>query len=72
MKKVAENMVSEQHKPATPEQIQEYKKLKARNEWIEFNRKQLDQIEHRRLFAVKLVTVISAINLIVSLINLLL
>lgn len=71
MKKVAENMVSE-HKPATPEQIQEYKKLKARNEWIEFNRKQLDQIESRRLFAVKLVTVIAFVNLIVSLINLLL
>lgn len=72
MKKVAENMVSEQHKPATPEQIQEYKKLKARNEWIEFNRKQLDHIESRRLFAVKLVTVIVFINLIVSIINLLL
>lgn len=65
-------MESEQNKPATPEQIAEYKKLKMRNEWIELNRKKLDQIESRRLFAVKLVTVISFFNLIVSLLILLL
>lgn len=65
-------MESNKNNEATPEQIAEYKKLKLRNEWIEYNRKRLDQIESHRLFSVRLVIVVSLLNLIVSLLNYLL
>lgn len=57
---------------ATPEQIAEYKKLKARNEWIKMNEEYLNQIQRKQLFFHKLILLFVIINLIVQLLNLLL
>lgn len=70
MKKVAENMDFDQHKPATPEQIEEYKKLKMRNEWIKFNEKKLNEIEREKTRFARLSIFFSLMTFIVCLINL--
>lgn len=63
-------MESQNNPQVTPEQIQEYKRLKARNEWIKMNENFLKETERKRLFHVRFVLVISITNLIVSLIYL--
>lgn len=57
---------------ATPEQIAEYQKLKARNEWIKMNQDYLDQIKRKQLFLHRTILLFVIINLIVQLLNLLL
>lgn len=57
---------------ATPEQIQEYNKLKARNEWIKMNEKYLNQIQRKQLLLHKIILLFVIINIIVQLLNLLL
>lgn len=52
------------------EMAQEYKKLKARNEWIKMNQKYLDQIQRKQLFFHRLIFAVVVFNLIVSLLNL--
>ena len=51
------------------EMAQEYKKLKARNEWIKMNQKYLDQIQSKQLFYHRLIFAVVVFNLIVSLLN---
>ena len=51
------------------EMAQEYKKLKARNEWIKMNQKYLDQIQRKQLFFHRLIFAVVVFNFIVSLLN---
>ena len=68
MKKNAKSTESSQtpHVEATEEQILEYQKLKARNEWIQMNQKYLDQIQRKQLFFHRAIFWLVLVNLIVS------
>lgn len=68
MKKNVENTASE-HISATPDQIAEYKRLKARNEWIKMNEKRLDEIEANKLRHEKTVLVLVIINIVLTVLN---
>lgn len=59
------------HVEATQEQVREYQRLKARNEWIQMNQKYLDQIQRKQLFFHRAIFWLVIVNLIVSLISLL-
>lgn len=56
-------------KPASEEQIKEYQKLKARNEWIQMNKIYLDQIQRKQLFYHRFIFWFVVFNLIVSLLS---
>lgn len=55
------------HVEASEEQIREYQKLKARNEWIQMNKKYLDQIQRKQLLYHKLIFIVVCFNFINSL-----
>lgn len=59
-------------KPASEEQIKEYQKLKARNEWIKMNQKYLDQIQRKQLFYHRWIFWLVVIDLLFNLIHLIL
>lgn len=70
--KTMESNKEKTYQEATPEQIEEYKKLKARHEWVKMNENYLNQIQRKQLFFHKLILLFVIINLIVQLLNLLL
>lgn len=57
-------------KPASEDQIKEYQKLKARNEWIKMNQKYLDQIQSKQLFYHRWIFWLVVIDLLFNLIHL--
>lgn len=60
MSKVKED---QKHVEATPEQVKEYQRLKARNEWIQMNQKYLDEIERKRLFINRTLLILMCLNI---------
>lgn len=65
-----ETMASNKEKnyqEATPEQIKEYQKLKARNEWIKMNENYLNQIQRKQLSFHKTILLLVIINIIFQL-----
>ena len=74
MKKNAKSTESSQtpHVKSTEEQIKEYQRLKARNEWIQMNKKYLDQIQNKQLFFHRAIFWLVIVNLLSNLIHLIL
>ena len=74
MKKNAKSMESSQtpHVEATPEQVKEYQRLKARNEWMQMNQKYLDEIQHKQLFFHRAIFWLVIVDLLSNLIHLIL
>ena len=74
MKKNAKSMESSQtpHVEATDEQVKEYQRLKARNEWIQMNKKYLDQIQNKQLYFHRAIFWLVIVDLLSNLINLIL
>lgn len=54
------------------EQVKEYQRLKARNEWIQMNQKYLDQIQRKQLFFHRAIFWLVIVDLLSNLIHLIL